>query len=63
MVDAPTPGRKLKVYRLYRLGLDDVRLSMVADFDTEAEAMAFKRKADWTYGLFFGDKKIWPDKK
>ena len=51
-------GAPLKPYRVYRLGLNDQRIELLADYDSEQEARAHKKRLDWHYGIWHGSERL-----
>ena len=51
-----------KPYKVDRVTADGSLVSLVAECATEAEAMAHKRRVDWYYRIYIGQKQLWPVK-
>jgi hypothetical protein len=51
-----------KVYKVDRVTKDGVLVSRVAEYATEAEAMAHKRRLDWYYRIYTARKQLYPVK-
>lgn len=53
----PTP------YKVVRVTQDGAFVSRVAEYATEAEAVSHKRRLDWHYRAYIGNRQLWPVKK
>jgi hypothetical protein len=51
-------GEPLKPYRLYRTGLNDEIIEMVAEADTMEEVRAHKGRLDWRYAIYHNGKRV-----
>ena len=51
-----------KPYNVDRVTKDGSLVSRVAEYATEAEAMAHKHRLDWYYRIYTARKQLWPVK-
>jgi hypothetical protein len=52
----------LKQYKVDRVTQDGQFVERVAEYATEAEAMAHRRRGDWYYRIYKGRRQLWPVK-
>lgn len=54
------PGKPVRPYSLYRIGLNDEIIELVLRADTLEELEAHRRRPDWKYAIYQNRKRIDP---
>jgi hypothetical protein len=60
-MDTPESSQPIKPFRLYRVGLNDALIMLVAQADSRRELWkVHHRQSDWKYAIVHNGERIWP---